>query len=255
MTDLSQMLIKEVIVEKLNEDIYSVFLVDDSGEKGKAICGHPKKGHPKIIFKHGIRKALVCQKPPGAGTPNDFGWCSQHIENSMTDKTKNFYELAKFYSEGSSLGDTLEDLSNTEIKLTDVSNEIRLLTGLQLHLIRWIEENQDENGESWTPTRIAGAASLLKDIIRAKETAARIEGSMRIELSELRQVVEMIMGYLVRKLTDLKIPKELILEIMEGMTTEVFTPMTNKQMISDKKNILNLKLDKEELEVEEINAE
>lgn len=234
--------LQQVLVEEVSRDIYNVYLLDGMGEKIRRICGFPKKGVPEVLAKKNLTKDMVCAKAAGHGTATDMGFCSDHINKRLTVGAKNFYELAKFYVESSSLTQVLKDVEHTEINLNDISQEVKLLQAMQLQLMNYIEENEDDELKtSWTPTRIQWVTSIIKDIIRAKETASRIEGSMRLEMSTLRTVVEMIMSFLVKELMSKNVPKDAVMEIMQKMTSEVFIPMTNQALIGDKQNILQLR--------------
>lgn len=233
---------EEVLVEHIKDDVYDIWLLDDLGEKRKHICGYPKTGVPTVLAKQGLKKDMVCNLASGWGTSTSVGFCTNHIDKRLNYGAKNFYSLAKMYAEDNTLTEVLEDIEKTDIVLNDVSGEIMLLSAMQLQLMKWIESHPDaDTGVNWSPTRIGMMTTILKDIIRAKETASRIEGSMRLELSTLRSVVEMIMSFLMKELKANNIPKDVIVEIFSKMTDELFIPLTNQAMITDKKNSLNLR--------------
>ena len=233
--------VQEVSVSKLNNsDIYDVWLLDEDGERIKQVCGHPKKGTPRVLFKSGLKKDLICQKAPGHGTPHlGQGFCDSHEKGSLEKSSKNFMEVARVYSENNSLSEILEDVEKIEIKATNVENEIKMLLAMQLQLVEWIDLNT-ENGEEWNPARISWMVNILKEIIKSKEAAARIEGSMKLEMNTVKQLVELIMSFLVKELSGL-LPKDKVTEIFHKMNDEVFLPATNQAMMTDKLNVLKRK--------------
>lgn len=237
-------LIREVSVSKLNNsEIYEVWLIDEEGEHIKQVCGYPKKGTPKILLKDGLKKDLICAKSPGWGTTHKgMGFCDNHEQGSLNKTSRNFLEIAIVYSENNSLSRILEEVEQAEIKVTDVADEIKMLTALQLQLMEWIDDDKEDDGVAWTPVKVSMMVSILREIIKSKESAARIEGSMRLELNTLQQVVEMIMSFLVKELNNLSIPRDKVTEILHRMTEEVFVPLTNQSMISDRINISKLKV-------------
>lgn len=233
----------EVLVEQISQDIFDVWILDDFGEKIRRICGYPKSGVPKVLLNpDDLKRELVCNQAAGWGTVTTTGFCNHHIDKRLSHGAKNFYALAQIYAKSNTLSEILEDVDETEIDLSDVSGEIKMLSAMQLQLMKWIEEHKDEEtGDAWTPQRISWMSSLLKDIVRMKETASRIEGSMRLDVSTLKQVVEMIMSFLMKELEAIGIPKDTIIELVQKMTDEVFIPMTNQALVSDKHNILQLR--------------
>ena len=236
--------IREVSVSKLNNsEIYEVWLLDEEGERIKQVCGYPKKGTPKILLRNGLKKDLICNKSPGFGTIHKgVGFCDSHERGTLTTTSRNFLEIARVYSENNSLSDILKEVELMEIKATDVVDEIKMLTALQLQLMEWIDDTEDVDGRTWNPIRVSMMVNILREIIKSKESAARIEGSMRLELNTLQQVVEMIMSFLVKELNNLNIPRDKVTEILHKMTEEVFVPLTNQSMISDRINVEKLKV-------------
>ncbi len=235
--------VKEVQVVRLdNSDLYDVWILDEDGEHTKQVCGHPKKGTPRVLLKDGLKKDLICMKSPGAGTVHKgVGFCELHEKGKLSESSKNFLEIARVYSEHNSLSEILKDVEAIEINATDVNDEIKMLTALQLQMLEWVDLNPDDLGGEWNPGRIKWMVDIVKEIIKSKEAAARIQGSMRLEMNTLKQVVEMIMSFLAKELHNLNIPREVVVELFHKMNTDVFVPATNQAMVSDKMNVLKIR--------------
>lgn len=231
----------EVSVLKVTEDgitFYHVHLLRKDGEKGRKICGHPKKGTPDVLLRDKIYKDLICLKKAGLGTIHvGEGFCANHERFRNKSSIGSFISMQKMYARNSTLEHALEDIEHVDIKVEDAADEIRFLSALLLEIMEMVREG---NKGKYGRDEINMLRMIVKDIVNAKEAASRIQTSNKLQMTDVREVVEQIMTFLMKELYELQIPREVVGNLVKKMSTEVFIPLTNRQMLNDNIGDLDL---------------
>lgn len=201
-----------------------VHLIDEDNERLKRICGH--------IKKDGLR----CKAPAGWKTDHTgYGLCYHHDKGR--DASQSWRQLSKEMAEGSSLGKILERSEDGEVAVNDVTDEIKFQQSLLLWFIDHVmnRENFDEDGNpidpEFTPKDIKILKTLNQDMIKAKESAAKIKGSLKLDAVVVRKFVDSILTFLVSELEH-QLNKSEVMSLMEKMMEKVLVPMSSKGMIN-----------------------
>lgn len=196
-------------------DRQEVYLIEN-GEREKRICG--------AIKTNGER----CKAPAGIGTDHSgIGYCITH--DLRSNKTKNWLETANKLAEGSKLGTALDRASKGEIAVNKIDNELLMQRGLLLWYIDHVME-RDDNPE-FTKSDIDTIRKLNRDLIKTKESAARIKGSLKLDAVVVRKFIDQLMSFLVDELES-KLKRNEVMVIMEKMMEDVFIPLASRGMIN-----------------------
>lgn len=201
-----------------------VYLLDDEGQELKRICGH--------IKKDGLR----CKAPAGWKTDHSgYGLCYHHDRGR--NASKSWRQLSQDIAEGSSLGKILERSQDGEVVINDVTKEINFQQALLLWYIDHVmnrtdyDEDGNEMEPEFTPKDIKILKNLNQDMIKAKESAAKIKGSLKLDAVVVRKFVDSILTFLVSELES-KLRKNEVMQLMEKLMEKVLVPMSSKGMIN-----------------------
>ncbi|MHA1253924.1 MAG: hypothetical protein ACTSRP_28435 [Candidatus Helarchaeota archaeon] len=198
-----------------SEDECYLLKDDYTPNYSRRVCGFPDK-------KTGKR----CRNEAGWKTDHPgYGYCLYH-DKFETGK-KLWVKLAAKYAEKTTLGKLLEQAEDLEVKLDDVTDEIRFQQGL---LLTFLENVMKKPEPEFTKSDIRFLKELTQDMIKSKESAARIKGSMKIDAITVRQFIDQVMSFLVYKLSKM-LSKETLRELLAEMVDEVFAPMAAIGMI------------------------
>lgn len=195
---------------------YEVYMLDENGDRGKRVCG--------AKIKDGGR----CKIKAGAGTDHTgIGRCVKH--DGEDSNSSNWLEMVEDISDGSALGKALERSKKGEVAINDVTEELLMQRGL---LMWYIDHVMDREGETeFTPKDIKIIKRLNKDLIKTKESAAKIKGSLKLDAVTVKKFVDQLMTFLVGELES-KLKRNEVMAIMEKMMEEVFIPMASRGMIN-----------------------
>ena len=184
-----------------------------------------------LINKNGIRKRICgavrkdgryCTAGPGYKTDHSgIGYCLRH--DRSLDGRLNWLKMAAARAKGSTLSVMLENAANLDLELTDLSNEVRFQQSMILWYIDFVMKRDPE--PEFTKDDINFLRGLNADVIRGKESAARIKGSMKLNALEVRQFIDQIFSFLVGRLSGL-LDKAVMAGILQEMASKVFLPMT-----------------------------
>lgn len=213
-------IIENVKIVSKNE----VYLLDDEGDKLKRICG--------AVKKDGLR----CKAPAGWKTDHTgYGLCWHHDKGK--DGVESWRKMTSDIAKGSSLGKILERNKDGHVAVNDVTNEIRFQQDLLLWYVDHVMNRKNFNEEGvpedpeFTPKDIKILKNLNQDMIKAKESAARIKGSLKLDAVVVRKFVDSILTFLVSSLEN-KLRKNEVMSIMEDMMEKVLVPMSSKGLIN-----------------------
>lgn len=192
------------------------WVLDESGNRRYRVCG--------AIRKDGKR----CLSPPGAGTSHvGVGRCLQH--DLHKEGKGNWLEMTADLAKETKLGKMLKNSQDFEVRINDLTQEISFQQGLILWYVDYVM-NRDEV-PNFTKEDIRFLKELNIDMIRSKESAARIKGSTKLDLLTVRQFVDQIFSFLVTELSMISIKKEVMVGLMKRMMEQVFAPMTATGLI------------------------
>ena len=196
------------------------YVLKEDGTYNYRVCG--------AIRKDGKR----CLAKPGEGTHHEgIGRCLTH--DKRFEGVANWKEFSGHLAKGTKLGSFILATNDLEVNLSDVSSEISFQQALILWYINHVmtrDTGKNEEGEVNTPVFTKDDVRFLKelniDMIRSKESASRIKGSMKLDAIHVRQFVDQIMSYLIGRLMGLMPDrKNMVVDLIRGMVDEVFAPM------------------------------
>lgn len=193
------------------------YVLKEDGSYKYRVCG--------AIRKDGKR----CLAKPGSGTAHEgVGRCLKH--DKRFEGVANWKEFSGHLAKGTTLGQFIMATGGLEVNLSDVSSEISFQQALILWYINFVM-NRDPAPE-FTKDDVRFLKELNIDMIRSKESASRIKGSMKLDAIHIRQFVDQIMSYLIGRLMGLMPDrKNVVVDLIRGMVDEVFAPMAATGLI------------------------
>jgi hypothetical protein len=201
--------VENIIVVNSNE----IYWGNEDGSRGIRICG--------AVKSDGRR----CLAAAGLGTDHlGIGYCVAH------DKfrgAKNWLKLTTDMAKKTSFGQMLENCIDQEVKIGEVQDEIRFGQAFILYYVSEVLRR----GDDFTKDDIKFLKELNLDMIRSKESAARIKGSMKLDALTVKQFVDQLLPFLLNRLVKL-IGREEAFTLVQDMNEEVFVPMTAQSLIS-----------------------
>lgn len=196
------------------------------------VCGAIRKDGKRCLAHAG---EATDHKGIGLCISHDIGYAGM----------KSWKTIAANISQKTKLGMLLKVSENLEVDISNITEEILF----QQSLILWylddiMTKNLDKDGnprldsdgnpiepkitkeDMWT------LKTLNNDMIRAKESAARIKGSMKLDAITVKQFWDLVFSFLIKELSDKGLSKHEIASIMQKMGKEVFAPMAATSLIS-----------------------
>ena len=222
---------EENIIVVASDEIY---WKKQDGKRGIRICG--------LVRSSGRR----CQAPAGKNTDHEgIGRCLAHDKGK--EGSKNWIKLAADLAKGTKLADMLEKSEEHDVRVGEVYDEIRFQQALILWYVKHVMDRDPE--PEFEKEDIKFLKELNIDMIRSKESAARIKGSMKLDALTVRQFVDQILTFLFTELRG-KLEKEILMRLVRNMMEKVFAPMAATSMITGgmhslteiPKNLENLKM-------------
>ncbi len=203
-----------------------IYWTTTDGSKPRRVCG--------AIKLDGKR----CLDFAGTGTDHKgIGFCSLHEKNYIKCK-KNWLALVSESAKTTTLGALIDASQDQEVKIGDVQEEIKLERALVLWFVNSVvnrEPDYDKNGEriqaEFTKDDIKFLKELNIDMIKSKEAAARIKGSMKLDALTVRQFADQILTFLFGRLVKM-VGRTEAYKLAYDMNNEVFAPMIASSMIS-----------------------
>lgn len=198
------------VVEISPEECY---LLKEDGSRGRRVCGEIRK-------KDGKR----CLARAGAFTAHPgIGRCLKHDKSKMG--RKNWLKMSQEIAKDTTLGKMLISAIDGEVSLNDVSDNIALQQAMILWYVDYVVNRAGSDENKFDKDDIRFLKELNIDMIRSKESASRIKGSMKLDAIHVRQFVDQIMAYLAGRLHQLLDDDKVVVGILRDMAKEVFIPM------------------------------
>jgi len=202
-----------------------VYWKNEDGSRGIRICG--------CIRNDGRR----CLSPAGEGTDHrGVGYCFLH--DKVNRGKKGWLKLVAEGAKGTSLGDLIDKNEDLEVRVGEVTEEIRFQQDMVLWFINHImnrDNGVDSEGNRLPPEFTKEDIRFLKelniDMIKSKESAARIKGSMKLDVLTVKQFAGQILTFLFGRLVKM-VGKAEAYKLASDMNAEVFAPMIAKSLIS-----------------------
>ena len=195
---------------------------NNDGNRGIRICG--------AIKENGRR----CQAPAGTKTEHrGVGNCLVH--DKRRGASASWFKMSAEMAKGTKLGDMLERAGEQEVRIGETYDEIRFQQVLLLHYIDFVI-NRDKVPE-FSKTDITFLKELNKDMIKSKESAARIKGSLKLDKVTVNQFVDQLLTFLFSALKN-KLEKDILMQLIRDMSEKVFAPMTATSLIDGEVKML-----------------
>lgn len=207
-----------------------IYFKRKDGKRGRRVCGSLRNDGKRCLAD--------------AGKLTDHlgvGYCIAHDRDSRGNA--NWILFSTAMADGSRLGTMLERTETQEVKINEVFDEIRF----QQALIMWAldnimdkqqyDDNGNPKGDPFTREDIKFLKDLNVDMIRSKEAAARIKGSMKLDALTVRQFIDQLFTFLFSRLSS-KFNEAELRKLILDLSDEVFAPMAATSMITGKIPIL-----------------
>ncbi len=218
--DFKHKYVDNVEVVSINER----YLVDDDKKRLQRVCGEIKADGRRCLAKAGFGTAHA-----------GVGLCKFH-EKGLRG-SQGWSSLCMEMTKGTSLGKMLERNAGGDVMISDITEELSFQQTLLLWHVNHVMERKLEDDEGnilppdFTPADIRILRQLNTDMIKSKESASRIKGSLKIDALTVKKFVDQILSFLAKELEDL-LPAEVSIGIVERMLEEVFYPLASQGTIS-----------------------
>ena len=196
------------------------YLKNPDGSRGRRVCGSIR-----------VRDGKRCLARAGAFTSHPgVGKCLKHEGNTKRAQ-KNWLRMSSKIAENTTLGKMLVQAIDGDIKLGDVSDNIAMQQALILWYVDYVVNRAGEGENDFDKDDIRFLKELNIDMIRSKESAARIKGSMKLDAIHVKQFVDQIMAFLTGRLMQILDDERLVMNLLRDMAKKVFIPMAATGLI------------------------
>lgn len=194
-----------------------IWLVNEQEQRIKRICGHTLKDMPS---------GYLCLNDSGFRTNHKgVGYCFWH---DYKQEGKSWLQQITKLAKNQNLQTILEDVSDTENKLEDISEELQLQRAIVAWYIDWIG-TATETGDP-NPDDMDRLMKYVREIRQTKESGARIRGSTQLEEMTVRSFIDQVFTVIVTYLKKRGMSREDITELLHLISIEVIDPMTAQSL-------------------------